>query len=138
MNTPLRTFPSTRFLVATRACLTGLLFCWSIVWAQTVSPPAPATSTEQSATPATSRRTTSPPVGDVTVLSPFEVTASNNDIGYYAENTLAGSRLSTNIGDLAASISVVTRQQMLDTASVEMNDVFLYEANTEGTKNFNA
>ena len=72
------------------------------------------------------------------MLSPFEVAASNNDIGYYAENTLAGSRLNTNIGDLAASITLVTRQQMLDTSAIDMNDVFLYEANTEGTKNFNA
>src|SRR4030095_13425139 len=73
---------------------------------------------------------------DVTVMSPFLVQTSSNDIGYYAENTLAGSRLNTNIGDLAASITVVTRQQMLDTASIDLNDVFLYEANTEGTKNF--
>lgn len=73
---------------------------------------------------------------DVTVMSPFLVQSSSNDIGYYAENTLAGSRLNTNIGDLAASITVVTRQQMLDTGSIDLNDVFLYEANTEGTKNF--
>ena len=72
----------------------------------------------------------------VTVMSPFLVQTSSNDIGYYSENTLAGSRLNTNIGDLAASITVVTRQQMLDTASIDLNDVFLYEANTEGTKNF--
>ncbi len=73
---------------------------------------------------------------DVTVMSPFMVQMSSNDIGYHAENTLAGSRLNTNIGDLAASITVVTRQQMLDTGSIDLNDVFLYEANTEGTKNF--
>lgn len=75
---------------------------------------------------------------DPVVLSPFMVSRSANDIGYYAENTLAGSRLNSNIGDLAASITIVTRQQMLDTASVDMNDVFLYEANTEGTGNYTA
>lgn len=69
------------------------------------------------------------------VLSPFEVDASR-DIGYYAENTLAGSRLNTNVGDLASAITVVTRQQLLDTAAVDINDVFLYEANTEGVGNF--
>lgn len=68
-------------------------------------------------------------------LSPF-VVVSGKDSGYYAENTLAGSRLRTNVGDLAASITVVTKQQMTDTASIDMNDVFLYEANTEGTGNY--
>jgi outer membrane receptor protein involved in Fe transport len=76
-----------------------------------------------------------PDSDDVVVLSPFEV-STERDQGYYAENTLAGSRLRSNIGDLAASISVVTKQQMTDTASIDMNDVFLYEANTEGTGNF--
>ena len=72
---------------------------------------------------------------DIKTLSPFIVRTSP-DGGYYPENTLAGSRLKTNLGDLAASITVVTRQQMLDTASLDLNDVFLYEANTEGTGNF--
>ena len=68
-------------------------------------------------------------------LSPFEIDASN-DIGYYAENTLAGSRLRTNLADLAASISVITMEQMEDTASVDINDVFRYEANTEGADTY--
>ena len=68
-------------------------------------------------------------------LSPFEVDASR-DIGYYAENTLAGSRLQTKVSDLAASITVVTRQQLSDTAAIDINDVFLYESNTEGTGNY--
>ncbi|HWA08636.1 MAG TPA: TonB-dependent receptor plug domain-containing protein, partial [Opitutaceae bacterium] len=50
----------------------------------------------------------------------------------YAENTLAGSRLNTNVGDLASSITVVTKQQLDDTGALNINDVFLYEANTEG------
>ena len=68
---------------------------------------------------------------DVVTLNPFEVDASK-DIGYYAENTLAGSRLRTNVGDLASSITVVTKQQLEDTGALNINDVFLYEANTEG------
>ena len=72
---------------------------------------------------------------DAKQMSPFVVQTSPNDVGYFAENTLAGSRINTNLGDLAASITVVTRQQMLDTASIDMNDVFMYEANTEGTNN---
>lgn len=66
------------------------------------------------------------------VLSPFTVDATK-DKGYFAANTLAGSRLSTNIADLGSSISVVTKQQMQDTASLDINDVFRYESNTEGS-----
>lgn len=64
-------------------------------------------------------------------LSPFEVNASD-DRGYQALNTLSGSRMNTKLEDLAASLSVVTKQQLLDTAALDINDVFLYEANTEG------
>ncbi len=69
---------------------------------------------------------------EIVVLSPFEVTASA-DKGYYAANTLAGSRLNTNLADLGASISVITMQQMEDTASTDLNDIFRYEVNTEGS-----
>lgn len=68
---------------------------------------------------------------EVVVLSPFEVNASN-DRGYKAANTLSGSRINTKLEDIAASLSVVTKQQLLDTAATDINDVFLYEANTEG------
>ena len=71
-------------------------------------------------------------------LSPFEVKNSDRDIGYYSENTLAGSRLNSSISDLASSITVVTDQQLEDTAAVDINDVFLYEANTEGMGNYTA
>ncbi len=73
--------------------------------------------------------------GAVIVLTPFTVDTSK-DKGYYAENTLAGSRLNSNLSDLAASITVVTKQQMDDTASLDINDVFRYEANTEGSGSF--
>lgn len=35
------------------------------------------------------------------MLSPFQVDTTK-DVGYFAQNTLAGSRLRTNIADLAA------------------------------------
>lgn len=72
---------------------------------------------------------------NIYVLSPFEVDASG-DIGYYAENTLAGSRLNTKISDLAASITVINIEQMEDTASVDINDILRYEANTEGSDTY--
>jgi outer membrane receptor protein involved in Fe transport len=72
---------------------------------------------------------------DVIKLSPFVVNTTK-DAGYFAENTLAGSRLNSNLADLAASITVVTKQQMEDTASLDINDVFRYEASTEGSTSY--
>ena len=69
------------------------------------------------------------------LLTPFQV-STTKDSGYFAENTLAGSRLNTNLADLAASITVVTKQQMDDTASLDINDVFKYEASTEGSATY--
>ena len=68
------------------------------------------------------------------VLSPFEVKEGNS--GYFAGNTVSGTRLNSKIEDLAASISVVTKQQMADFAMLDINDVFNYTASTEGTGNF--
>ncbi|HTO04034.1 MAG TPA: TonB-dependent receptor plug domain-containing protein, partial [Opitutus sp.] len=72
---------------------------------------------------------------DIIVLSPFTVDASKEQ-GYFAQNTLAGSRMRMNLSDLGSSISVVTKQQMEDTASVDINDVFRYELNTEGSSTY--
>ncbi|MBI4623320.1 MAG: TonB-dependent receptor [Verrucomicrobia bacterium] len=71
---------------------------------------------------------------EIVELSPFEVTASNR--GYYAPNTMSGTRINTKLEDLAASISVVTKEQMADFAMLDMNDIFLYEASTEGNQTY--
>ena len=65
-------------------------------------------------------------------LSPFEVNAGD-DKGYAAFTTLSGNRLNTSLEDLAGSISVVTKQQLIDTAALDINDIFLYEVGTQGT-----
>ncbi|MFM9092545.1 MAG: TonB-dependent receptor plug domain-containing protein, partial [Verrucomicrobiota bacterium] len=64
-------------------------------------------------------------------LSPFEVRSEGR--GYLASHTLAGTRLNSRLEDLGASITVVTREQMSDFALLDVNDIFLYEAGTEGT-----
>jgi hypothetical protein len=74
--------------------------------------------------------------GGVVKMTPFEVQSSSKDIGYYTQNTTMGTRLNSNLGDLAASITVISKQQMTDTSSVNINDLFLYEASTEGTENY--
>jgi hypothetical protein len=68
------------------------------------------------------------------VLSPFEVQGDSK--GYYASSSLSGTRINSKLEDLAASISVVTRQQLIDTAALDINDVFKYESNTEGMSQF--
>jgi len=70
--------------------------------------------------------------GDVVQLSPFEVNGAQ-DRGYLATTAMSGTRLNSKIEDIASALSVVTKQQLQDTAAVDINDVFLYEANTEGS-----
>jgi outer membrane receptor protein involved in Fe transport len=68
---------------------------------------------------------------EVVTLSPFEVVSK--DRGYYASNTMSGTRLNSKVEDLASSIAVITKEQMADFALLDINDIFLYEAGTEGT-----
>jgi hypothetical protein len=74
---------------------------------------------------------TSSESGETVVLSPFEVTSEGR--GYYSASTMSGTRLNSKVEDLASAISVVTKEQMSDFAMLDINDIFLYEANTEGT-----
>lgn len=78
--------------------------------------------------------TSAPANEPILELSPFEVVADTR--GYLASNTMSGTRLNSKIEDLGASITVITKQQLLDTAALDINDVFLTEANTEGTGQF--
>jgi outer membrane receptor protein involved in Fe transport len=91
-----------------------------------------------SAQSTTSTTSSSPPAKDekesVVQLSPFEVVSDNK--GYYSGNTMSGTRLNSKLEDLGAAISVVTKEQMSDFALLDMNDIFNYEASTEGTGNY--
>ena len=110
------------------------LLAVSSLFAQQVSQPAATSQPTTTVQPATTE--TGGTAQEVVKMSPFEVQASAHDVGYYTENTLAGSRLNTNIGDLASSITIVTKQQMVNTASLDINDIFMYEANTEGANTY--
>lgn len=121
--------------------LTGLLFLPRLTGAMadtpaTPTPPesAPASPEKSPATPANRPAAASaaaPANEEVLELSPFTVVAERQ-FGYFASNSGAGTRLNSKLEDLGASITVVTQDQMLDTASVDINDIFRYEANTEG------
>lgn len=69
---------------------------------------------------------------EVLNLSPFEVQASGSE-GYYASNTTSSTRLNTNLEDLASSTTIVTKEMMADFAMLDINDMFAYEAGTEGS-----
>ena len=79
-------------------------------------------------------QTVSAPLGEVVELSPFEVVSDAK--GYYAANTMSGTRFNSKLEDLASSITVVTKEQMTDFAMLDINDIFLYTAGTEGTGTF--
>ena len=74
---------------------------------------------------------------EILVLSPFTVSIEK-ERGYFAPNTLAGTRINSKVENLGASITVVTKRQLNDTAALDLNDVFRYEANVEGTYNYTA
>ena len=98
--------------------------------------PAAARPAAKPATPVVTEPAKATEAADSTiVLTPFTVDTSR-DRGYSAENTLAGSRLSSKLEDLAASITVVTKQQLEDTGAIDINDVFKYEAGTEGSGSY--
>lgn len=81
---------------------------------------------------------------DVVILSPFQVN-SERDTGYSATSTLAGTRLRSDLKDLAASISVVTKDFMSDINASDFGSLLTYTLGTEvggpsgnfsGTQNF--
>ncbi|QXD25149.1 hypothetical protein F7C95_04410 [Opitutia bacterium ISCC 51] len=65
-------------------------------------------------------------------LSPFTIT-SEEDTGYAATSTLAGSRLKSNLKDLAGPIQIVTEEFLEDTAVTSTEDLFLYTTSTEAS-----
>ena len=64
------------------------------------------------------------------VLTPFIVESEQLE-GYEATSTLAGSRVRTDLKDVASAISVVTKQFLKDTAVTSNQDLLVYTASTE-------
>jgi len=64
------------------------------------------------------------------VLDPFEVNA-DQDVGYAATSTLAGSRINTQLKDVGSAISVVTSEFLKDTAATDSKTLLQYTTNTE-------
>ncbi len=69
------------------------------------------------AVPSTPSSSAAKPSADETIeLSPFVIEA-DEDEGYSAKNTLAGTRLRTELKDVGSAISVVTQKFLKDTNS---------------------
>lgn len=64
---------------------------------------------------------------EIVTLSPFVVDGSQDE-GYRATNTLAGSRINTNLGDIANSISVFTQEMIEDLGAVSEEDLMAYSS----------
>jgi TonB-dependent Receptor Plug Domain len=99
--------------VTTALCLAALRLS-----AQTAAPAEGQTQTKE--------ETTEAPM----VLSPFVVEATE-DSGYQANSTLAGTRVRTDLKDVASSISVVTQQFLQDTGVKNSQGLLVYTTNTE-------
>ncbi len=67
---------------------------------------------------------------DVIALSPFVITAEHNQ-GYQATHTLAGSRLRTELKDVASSIQVFTPELLSDIGATDAGTALAYGLNTE-------
>lgn len=110
------------FLVMLLACAGA----WP-VFAQTTSP----TPTQQAAgagqtTPLVASLDEDRPI----VLSPFEVTATR-DTGYQASETLAGTRIRTDLKDVGSAISVITAEFMKDVGATDNATLLQYTTNAE-------
>ncbi len=69
---------------------------------------------------------------DTVVLSPFQVD-STRDTGYATASTLSGTRIRTNLEDVATTIQVVNKQFLEDTGSTSAKDLLVYTTSTEVT-----
>jgi hypothetical protein len=65
----------------------------------------------------------------IVTLSPFEVSATQ-DNGYAGQDTLAGSRLRTNLKDVAAAISPMTAEFLRDIAATNIESAMEYGVGT--------
>jgi iron complex outermembrane receptor protein len=102
-------YPPVRFA----ALASGLLFLQNIVSAQATAPVGPDASDKKTVE-----------------LSRFLVTTSG-DVGYLAQNSVSGSRLSTNLGDLATPVTAYTQEFLQDIGSTSVDELSTYMVSTQ-------
>jgi outer membrane receptor protein involved in Fe transport len=107
----------TRSFKITKALVPALLFVAGSSLAQQTAP--------ASATPNTGAEDE-----EIVVLSPFEVSATD-DQGYTASTTLAGNRLNTEVRDIGNAVTVITKQFLNDIGATDNKTLLQYTTNTE-------
>ena len=85
----------------------------------------------QTAAPAADAPASAKPADDeVYVMNPFEVSV-DSDVGYAATQTLAGTRIRTDLKDVATSITVVNKQFMSDIGATDNSTLLQYTPNAD-------
>ncbi|MBK9989257.1 MAG: TonB-dependent receptor plug domain-containing protein [Verrucomicrobia bacterium] len=119
--------PVTRLSLAT-------LLCATLAHAQSApQPQQPAEIDNKAKIPVETVPAGSKPVeeeGEALLLSPFEVTATK-DTGYQSTQTLAGTRIRTDLKDIASSISVINKDMMSDIGATDNATLLQYTTNAE-------
>jgi len=87
------------------------------------------TATQAAAQTAASSPASTPTTNEPIQLTPFEVSAGQ-DKGYVGQDTLAGSRLRTNLKDLATAISPMTAEFLSDIAATNIIEATEYGVGT--------
>lgn len=82
------------------------------------------------ASPAESAADTTPAEDETVVLSPFVVNAEDDE-GYIASSSLAGSRLNTPLRDTAASINVLTAEFLSDIGATNLTEAMEWANNVQ-------
>jgi outer membrane receptor protein involved in Fe transport len=93
---------------------------------ETIPPPA---AVPALAAPAPAPSNTEPE--ETVVMNPFVVESTATTGGYLAKETLAGSRIRTDLKDVASAITVVTSQFLKDTGATNAQDLLVYMPNSQ-------
>ncbi|KAF0095781.1 MAG: TonB-dependent receptor plug [Puniceicoccaceae bacterium 5H] len=72
-----------------------------------------------------------PNENEVFLLSPFEVSTSEDNNSYTAASTLAGNRLNTRLKDVGSAVSVVTPRFLKDVGASDNSSLLAYTLGTE-------
>lgn len=112
-----------------RVIWSATLLSSPLLWAQ--DPPAPAENVTPApvVAPAPPAPATTEKVYD---LQPFVIVADEEESGYVVTNTLAGNRISTELKDIGAAVSIYNQQLLQDIDAQKIEEILTYTTSTEG------
>ncbi|HEY3756202.1 MAG TPA: TonB-dependent receptor plug domain-containing protein [Opitutaceae bacterium] len=93
--------------------------------------PATTTTTTTTTTNASAAVQTAAPEETPIELSPFVVSSTEGNDSYQVTDTLAGTRVRTNLNDLGMPISVIDSKEMSDLGATDATSLLQYTTNTE-------